>query len=204
MVMEWLPAGTRRSAIERKLAAGQILFSQGQPTAGLYDVLSGKIKLVRVDPSGRETVLSIAGAGGTIAEASLFSPTYHCHAIAATNAVVRLYPKADLVAAFERDPNVAQSFMALLARQVMDLRTRLERRNIHSARDRVRHYLVAHAGVEARTVVLPSTLKDLAAELGLTHETLYRTLSGMEADGEIARAKDTISLAGRLSDRDHR
>jgi CRP-like cAMP-binding protein len=43
---------------------------------------------------------------------------------------------------------------------------------------------------------LPSTLKDLAAELGLTHETLYRTLSEMSARGEIARLNGKIRLLG--------
>jgi CRP-like cAMP-binding protein len=46
------------------------------------------------------------------------------------------------------------------------------------------------------TVVLPGTLKDLAAELALTHEALYRTLSEMEAHGEIARLKGKIRLQG--------
>ena len=74
----------------------------------------------------------------------------------------------------------------------MDLRTRLERNNLHSARDRVRHYL---AGAEDGAVVLPGTVKDLAGELGLSHEALYRTLSEMEDEGEIARRKGSIRLA---------
>lgn len=42
-------------------------------------------------------------------------------------------------------------------------------------------------------------MKDLAAELGLTHEALYRTLRKLEAEGEIARAKDKIGLK-RMAD----
>jgi hypothetical protein len=41
-------------------------------------------------------------------------------------------------------------------------------------------------------------VKDLAAELGLTHEALYRTLADMSADGEIARLDGKIQFpAGR-------
>ena len=69
----------------------------------------------------------------------------------------------------------------------MALRTRLERRNIHSARDRVRHFLSLNVGADGHTVDLPGTLKELAADLGLTHEALYRTLARMQADGEIER-----------------
>jgi CRP-like cAMP-binding protein len=45
-----------------------------------------------------------------------------------------------------------------------------------------------------RTVVLTGTLKDLAAELGLTHEALYRTLAEMASRGEIERRRQTIRL----------
>jgi DeoR/GlpR family transcriptional regulator of sugar metabolism len=37
-------------------------------------------------------------------------------------------------------------------------------------------------------------VKDLAAELGLTHEALYRTLSTLEADGTVIRTKNRIIL----------
>jgi CRP-like cAMP-binding protein len=158
---------------------------------------------VRVDRSGREAVLYSAFAGETIAEASLFSPTYHCDAIATTSAVVRLYPKAAILAEFKRDPNVAEAFMAMLARQVMNLRTTLEQRNIHSARERIRHYLTVNLGPDGRSVLLPGTLKDLAANLGLTHEALYRTLAQMQEDGEVERSKGKIRILKPQYDPDH-
>jgi CRP-like cAMP-binding protein len=191
---DWLSANIRAAAVERSLKAGQSLFRTGARTAGLYEIVKGKVRLVRVDRSGREAVLQVAAPGETLAEASLFSSTYHCDAIATTDAVVRLYPKAILVSELERNPKFAQAFAAMLARQVMTLRTRLEQRNIHSARDRVRHYLAINADPSGRAVVLSGTLKDMAAELGLTPEALYRTLAEMAADGEIERRKGTIRL----------
>ena len=189
-----LPAGKKISGIERKLAAGQMLFNQGEAAIGLYEVVSGQVKQVRTDPEGRDVVVGIAGPGELIAEGSLFSKTHDCAATALTNAIVRLYRKAFLLAELERNPRVALAFMAMLVGQILNLRVRLERRSIHSARDRVRHYLAAHVGGKERTVALPSTLKDLAAELGLTHEALYRTLSDMSAKGEIARQNGKIRL----------
>ena len=189
-----LPAGKKISGIERKLAAGQMLFNQGEAAIGLYEVVSGQVKQVRTDPEGRDVVVGIAGPGEMIAEGSLFSQTHDCAATALTNAIVRLYRKGSLLAELERNPRVAVAFMAMLVGQILNLRVRLERRSIHSARDRVRHYLAAHVGGKERTVALPSTLKDLAAELGLTHEALYRTLSEMSAKGEIVRQNGKIRL----------
>jgi len=129
-----------------------------------------------------------------LAEASLFSPCYHCDAIAATDAVVRLYPKSAMLLALQSDPKFAKSFAAMLAHEVMALRTRLERRNIHSARDRIWHFLTVNANADGRTVQLSGTLKQLSADLGLAHEALYRALARMEAAGEITRSGATIRL----------
>jgi CRP-like cAMP-binding protein len=193
-VKDWLPAAARASAIERKLKAGEPLFHLGDKTTGLVEVVAGRVRLTRVDRSGRETVLYVAGPGETIAEASLFSPAYHCDAVAGTDAVVRVYPKPAVLAAFAKDPKAAQAFSAMLARQVMSLRTRLAQRDIRSARERLRHYLALNVGADGRTVTLRGTLKELAAELGLTHEALYRTLAALERAGEIKRGPARIVL----------
>jgi CRP/FNR family transcriptional regulator, dissimilatory nitrate respiration regulator len=194
---DWLPPVVQAAGVKRRLEAGQALFRAGDRTLGLYEIVSGSVRLVRIDRSGREAVLHAATAGETFAEASLFSPTYHCDAVAATDAVVRLYPKATVLAELDRNTKAARAFMAMLGRQVMSLRTRLEQRNIRSARERVRHYLVTNAGGDGRAVMLARTLKEIAGELGLTHEALYRTLAQMAADGEIAREKGRIRLLGR-------
>jgi CRP-like cAMP-binding protein len=193
-MVEWLSQTLQAAGTERALEAGQVLFRTGQRTAGLYKVMMGGVRLVRTDRAGREAVLHVAMAGETLAEASLFASAYHCDAIATTKAVVRLYPKAAVLAEFERDPKVAREFIAMLAHQVMKLRTRLEQRNIHSARDRVQHYLALNAGADGRTVVVRGTLKDIADEIGLTHEALYRTLADMATAGEIERRKGKIVL----------
>jgi CRP-like cAMP-binding protein len=191
---DWLSAAVRASAIDRRLTAGETLFHTGTKTVGLFEVISGKVRLVRVDRSGREAVLQVASSGETLAEASLFSPTYHCDAIAATEALVRLYPKKVLLKELERDPKLARAFTTRLARQVMALRTRLEQRNILSARERIRHFLTLNLGVDGQTVEFSGTFKELAADLGLTHEVLYRTLADMEKGNEIRRAGGKIII----------
>jgi CRP-like cAMP-binding protein len=196
-VKDWLPAAVWSAAVDRKLKAGELLFHLGDKTVGLYEVIAGRLRLMRVDRSGHEIVLYVAGEGETIAEASLFSPAYHCDAIAASDAVVRVYPKAAVLTAFAKDPKAAQAFAATLARQVMNLRTRLELRNIRSARERVRQFLALNASADGRTVELRGTVKELANELGLTHEALYRTLAALERTGEIRRGRGKIVLTRR-------
>ena len=114
---EWLPAAARLAAIDHKLKAGEPLFRMGDKTLGLCEVVAGRVRLARVDRSGREVVLHVAGPGETLAEASLFSPQYHCDAIANTDAIVRIYPKREMLAAFEESPKAARAFTETLAQK---------------------------------------------------------------------------------------
>ncbi len=193
-LLAWLPGAIRTRSRVRELAADEALFRQGDASYGIFEVERGRVRMVRVTTDHRPVVLHTARPGELFAEAALFSEVYHCDAVAAAGARVRIYPKRDLLAAFRRDPELSQRFMAQLARQVMALRSRLEERNIRSARERVLHHLALAAGPDGRTVALDGTLMDLAAEIGLTHEALYRTLSDLEKEKLIARTPTGITL----------
>jgi CRP-like cAMP-binding protein len=119
---------------------------------------------------------------------------YQCDAIAAAASRVRSYAKRDLLSALRNDPRFAERFTAALAHQIHDLRARLEERNIRSARERVLHRLAISAGPDGQTVAVDGTLLDLAAEIGLTHEALYRALAALEKEGRIERTRTAIVL----------
>lgn len=184
----------RQAAPCRRLAAGEVLFHQGDPCDAIFEVEAGRVQLVRHDSGGHRLVLFNAGPGEGLAEAALFSAHYHCDAIATRAAAVRVHAADRVRAVLRDDPATASRFMAALAGQVQSLRARIELRNIRSARARVLHYLALAAGPRGRTVSITGTLKDFGEEIGLTHEALYRTLAALEADGTIRRRGRTISL----------
>jgi CRP-like cAMP-binding protein len=72
----------------------------------------------------------------------------------------------------------------------------MELRNIRSARERIMQYLRLRAGPDdrGRSVRIEGQLQDIAAEIGMTREALYRTLAALEADGSIARTETAIVL----------
>lgn len=182
------------AGIFQTLSANEFLFRRGDETTGLYVVVNGSVKMTRIGPSGKDAVLYVARSGDPLAEASIFSPIYHCDAIALTDTKVRFYPKAAFMRQFERDHRFAESFLATLGRQLMIARTRFERVCLHSARERVLHFLTLEVDSETHSVEIPGTLKEFASELGLTHEAFYRTLAQMAKDGEIERSGNTIKL----------
>ena len=58
-----------------------------------------------------------------------------------------------------------------------------------------------NASADGQMVVLPRTLKELASELDLTHEALYRTLSDMGANRKVEQGSYQRWAAHHRSDR---
>lgn len=182
-ILSTLPARLRT----RRLAKGEALFRQGDATRALYVVETGRVAMVRHSPDGRRLVLFSAGPGESFAEAALFADAYHCDAVAELRSEVIEIPKPALHDALRRDPALAERLLARLARQVQELRQRLELRNIRSARERVWQRLLLAGGFDRDAVTFERPFKETAAEIGLTHEAFYRALADLARQGRIRR-----------------
>jgi CRP-like cAMP-binding protein len=178
----------------RSLARNEVLFRQGENVTAIYFVEAGRLRLERRTFDGRLLVLGITSAGEFFVEAALFADIFHCDAVATEPSQVRVYPKAVLLNALRTDPANAMSFLALMAHQVIELRQRIEVMKVRSAKERVMLYLDLHAGSDGCTVRLRGPLQDVAGEVGLTREALYRTLAGLERARAIERDGATILL----------
>ena len=56
---------------------GHVVFNEGEPGDRLYIIVSGKIKLGRRSPDGRENLLTIMGPSDMFGELSIFDPGRH-------------------------------------------------------------------------------------------------------------------------------
>ena len=178
----------------RRLVAGETLFRQRDPAHAIFAVLSGRVHLVRHTSAGQRVLLHNAGPGDLLAEAALSADAYHCDATAATAAELRVIPKEALLDALRRDPALAMDLIGTLGHQVHALRARLALRGVRPAAARVLAALALHAAGQDGAVRLPGTLMDLAAEIGLSHEALYRTLAALERARKIERSGGGIRL----------
>ena len=188
-----------QQALERRsLARNETLFRQGDKVTAIYFVEAGRLRLERRTFDGRLLILGTTPAGEFFVEAALFSDLFHCDAVASEASRVRVYPKAAVLNALRTDPASAIAFLKLVSRQIIGLRQQIELMKVRSAKERVMLYFDFHAGPDGRTVNLPGPLQDIASELGLTRESLYRTLADLERAGAIERADARIVLKKSL------
>jgi len=181
------PAPLRAAALDLRARAGETLFRLGgRPRLMLY-VVAGEVRLVRRTVGGADVVLQRARSG-FVAEASLESPRYHCDVEAVAASRLLGFPLERFREALERDAGFRSFWMRRLAAEVRKLRAQCERLSLHGAAERIAHYIEAE-GRDGR-LTLRQTRKSWAAELGITHEALYRALASLERAGQLSAREE--------------
>lgn len=198
---DWLeqsPDQLRLAARPMDISKGQRIFRFGDEANAVYHILEGEVCLTRFSPEGGEIVLYRAREGDFLAEASLFGTHYHCDAICTRSGRCRQLPVTALRDCLSNNPDFAMEWIATLSRNLRRQRAAQERLGLKSLRMRVIHYLVDR-GKEGR-VELDQPIIRWAAELGASHEALYRTLAEMEREGVLQRQGQILILVQRQPD----
>jgi CRP-like cAMP-binding protein len=172
---------------------GDYLFQQGDQVVHFHYVKSGKVKLTRDTIEGSQVLIYVAMPGESIAEASLFFDEYHCSAVADSESVVVAYRKSTLLAYLEQNPAAMKDMLKVFAGQVRALRAINEIKNIRSAKERILAF-IRHTMNEHQEVHLEMSLKDIAYQIGLAHETFYRELKKLEQDNILIRKEGYLKL----------
>lgn len=177
-----LPATILKAASEKDFAKGALLFIQGTRPKAMYCVLHGEVRLVRTSYAGAEIILQ-RSREGFIAEGSLDQAAYHCNAVAISRSRVIAIRLSDFRKALV-SPDFRDAWIGYMSAELRRARAQSERLMLQTARERILHFIEIEGHDNA--IKLSSTKKAWAAELGLTHEALYRALSTMAASREIS------------------
>lgn len=178
----------------QNLVAGQVLFHHRDSAEYIFALEVGRIRLVRYTCEGNMVVFQIVRAKESFAESALFTELYHCNAVVEVPSRVICYPKTLVWEAIQNNPDLALSLLRRFDRKSQSLKKLLELRSIRSARDRLLQYLLFSTSGGETKIVFDRSYKDIASELGLSSETLYRNLSKLERSGIINRQGREIEL----------
>jgi CRP-like cAMP-binding protein len=180
MSIAWLDRINALVDREVALPDGDVLFHAGQHVRYFYVVRSGCILLARVQASGEPLVLQRATAGQLVAEASLFAVKYHCDGRASGPTVLGRVPKTDVQRLKEQDPAWMCAFAGHLAAEVQRARARAQLLSLRHVDSRLDAWLALNDGA------LPARGRwiELAAELAVTPEALYRELAQRRSSRE--------------------
>ncbi len=106
-------------AVTRELAAGQLLFSKGDPGDALYGVMSGRIRISAGAPSGKEVVLNTIEIGQVFGEIALLDGRPRtADAVAAVNSELMRIRRRDFIRYMESEPRLATHLLEMLCQRV--------------------------------------------------------------------------------------
>jgi CRP-like cAMP-binding protein len=167
------------------------LFLTGVRPQWMYFVCEGEVVLERHGQNGEVANLQRCQSG-FVGEASLTSAAYHCDArTTAPSEIVRI-PIRALRQALKQDYGFAERWIQMLSSEVRRLRLQNDRLSLPKVQSRILH-LIETEGRDGR-YTLECSLKQLAKQLGVTHEALYRALAQLEKGKRIFRSEIEISL----------
>lgn len=176
----------------RTYPPGELLFTEGEPCSGLFIVVSGRVRIFKISPSGREQVLSIDGPGGSIAELPVFDGgPYPASASAMQNSELLFISRKDFRAICLQHPDVALKVLQVVGARLRRLVGIIEELSFTTVRHRLISWLLRQARTEGRpiergqTFSLQASHQELASQIGTVRELVSRNIARLQAQGFI-------------------
>jgi CRP/FNR family cyclic AMP-dependent transcriptional regulator len=176
-------------AVRRHFALGELLFSEGDACRGLHIIASGKLRIFKSSPSGREQVLAVEGPGGSVAELPVFDGgPYPASVSAVEDSEILFISRDDLRRFCLEHPEVALKLLAVVGARLRRLVGIIEELSFATVRQRLVAALVRLAQTEGTRTdrgiefQLPGTHQDLAHQLGTVRELVSRNLTRLQAE----------------------
>jgi len=194
-------------ASERHLETHEPLVHEGDDTHYFYEVLEGIVSSYKIFADGRRQIVSFAFPGDLIGFSQGNTYRYDCEAIAPSR--VRALPKTSLLRSIRERPEIGEKLLALAAAEVAYFEDHSINLGRKSALERIASFLlniIERAGfgdAESVKLQLPISRLDMADFLGLTIETVSRSMTKLRTRGIIELPQTTtlvVSNMDRLRD----
>ena len=191
-------------ASRHRYGAGTLIFTEGDPVAGLCLIEEGTVKICRHSKEGREQTLNLFNRGDTFNDvAALDGGPNPATAIAFTDVVLWRSARADLQQVTNRYPTLAWALIESIARRTRYLVGLVQDLSLRSVKSRLAKLLLDQAtAAEGGNAPPMLTQEEMASRLGTVREVVGRALRSLVAAGiiEFNRHQIVVLDADRLAE----
>lgn len=196
-------AGLPRQVLERLTAGAEVqhhpkestIFQQGHAPDGLHILLDGTVQLLAKSDSGRETIVDMLEPVSAFAPAEALTGAPHLTTARVLRPARMLsIPAADLRREAAREANLALALTASLSGEVRRMVRQVKNLKLRTSTERLGCYLLSlgQASGHGGRVALPYDKRLIAAHLGMTPESLSRSLGQLRPYGVEVRGKEVF------------
>lgn len=192
-------ADLARIAIPLQRPAGTVIQVEGDPAEAMYIVVSGRVKISRIGPGGREQVLNVIPRGGHFNTVPIFDDgPCPANAEALTDVQLLALPRDAMRRVVEEHPPLALALLREFTGRLRHLVNLVDTLALHTVQGRLAGLLLEQAeAAERGAEVVPLTQAEMAARIGTVREMVGRTLKTFEALGLIRVERGSIAVVDR-------
>jgi CRP/FNR family transcriptional regulator len=175
---------------------GQGFIDEGEPASCFFNLTAGTAKLFKLLPDGRRQITGFVGPGQFLGLA--VSDTYAFSAEAIERVRFCRFQRAALRTLLDDFPLMEKRLLEVASNELVAAQEQMLLLGRKTARERLASFLLAQSrqgmpcGHSRQRFRLPMTRVDIADYLGLTIETVSRTLTRLHAEGLI----DIVAQSG--------
>lgn len=190
------------SGILRSVEGGGFYFMQGDPAAHAYVLISGRVKMVQIAPSGQQITLRIMTPGQTFGGIAILQPKagYPATAQAEEDSAAMAWDTAHLRELAKTEPSISLNAMQLMHGYITELQERQQALVTGRVEQRIARILLKLAADSGRKtdegilIDIPLTRQDVAEMSGTTLFTVSRTMSEWERNGLLKIGREQVII----------
>lgn len=186
------------AAVHREFEAGQVVFLEGEPCAGLHIVNKGYLKSLKVSQAGREQTLKIFGPGDVFNDLTVWANAPNLvTVIALERASVCVIQREVMVRLLNEQPQIAHAVVQCLAQRMLHLLSLVEDLSLRSVEQRLAHLLLTQSPEDTVERRRWTTQAEMASRLGTVPDVLSRALRSLSEEGLIQVERRQIRILDR-------
>lgn len=180
---------------------GQTIYSHDQPSASIYLVIDGKVKVCRLTDDGRQVVVDIYQPDEFFGE-SAFVGVAHCTelAVALENTKLMTWTIGEIEDIVTRRPRLAIALLQLLVQRSMDFGSRIESFSVDNIARRLARALIrfserlGHQADDGSVQMIPFTHELLSQYVGTSREIVTHYMNQFRRQGYLRYSRKGILL----------
>jgi len=169
---------------------GDYIFREGEEPTYLYTVLNGRVKIIKLTPSGHEAILEVFGPGDPLGAVAVYeNQPYPASAVAMEDATCLRIERGAFFSLLERHPSLVRSVLSGLNLRLVELTKRITELTGGRVENRIARLFVRLSREFGRTeergtrIPMSLTRQELADMTGTTVETCIRVMSRWTKEG---------------------
>ncbi|MFC0015921.1 MULTISPECIES: Crp/Fnr family transcriptional regulator [Allobacillus] len=181
---------------------GTNIFIEGEERKAVYFILSGLVKVYKVNEKGQEQIISFLHSDEMFPHVGFFDETpYPATAVTINKVELLSIPIEEFEILMLRKPEISIKVMRVMGKKLLEMQNRIQSITTQSVFSRIISTLLRFSKElgeqqEDGTILIrmPMTNTDLASLIGVTRESVNRTLNRLKKEGIVTHSRKEISI----------